>query len=238
MRLIVIAAAFCLGLPLVALSVEPVPYDENTPLPVAMTYCIPGEGCLTCDSEMPRAAVNDLLDLELAEGEVLLFTPDAIRPDSDDWTWKATGLHFPSVVEAKLSGRANRDQPPACAHRAALKGSHQPKDGTWESKVSSPVGENCPAGMPSAPAQTSRSQGNFDRPFRGRLSAEESTASIIQVSPNTFMSQEPFGDRIARTILQVKSPTRIEIYFAHRAVDPGNPCILRFTVEMDFVGNG
>lgn len=238
MRLTTFTTALCLCFPLAAGSVEPVPYDVNTPLPVAMTYCIPGEGCTTCDSEMPRDAVNDLLELTLAEGEVLLFTPNPANPGSRDWIWKATGKHFPSVVEHEFSGRSNRDQPPACAYRAPLTGSHQPKNGTWEVKTSQAQGENCPAGATKPAAKTERLQGQFETPFRGRLTEAESFASLVQVAPNSYMTYDVYGDRITETLMQVESPTRMKIYFADRAAQPGDACLWRFNIEMDFVGEG
>jgi hypothetical protein len=238
MRLTTFTTALCLCFPLAAGSVEPVPYDVNTPLPVAMTYCIPGEGCITCDSEMPRAAVNDLLELELAEGEVLLFTPNPANPESRDWIWKATGKHFPSVVEHEFSGRSNRDQPPACAYRAPLKGSHQPKSGTWEVNISLPESENCADGAPPPAAKTERQQGLFETPFRGRLSDTEPFASLVQVAPNSYMTYDVFGDRITETLMQVESPTHLKMYFADRATEAGNACVRRFTIEMQFVGEG
>ncbi len=238
MRLTTFTTALCLCFPLAAGSVEPVPYDVNTPLPVAMTYCIPGEGCITCDSEMPRDAVNDLLELTLAEGEVLLFTPNPANPGSRDWIWKATGKHFPSVVEHEFSGRSNRDQPPACAYRAPLTGSHQPKNGTWEVKTSQAQGENCPAGATKPAAKTERLQGQFETPFRGRLTEAESFASLVQVAPNSYMTYDVYGDRITETLMQVESPTRMKIYFADRAAQHGDACLWRFNIEMDFVGEG
>ena len=39
-------------------------------------------------------------------------------------------------------------------------------------------------------------------------------------------------------ISQGQSPTRMKIYFADRAAQPGDACLWRFIIEMDFVGEG
>lgn len=219
-----------------AAAVEPVPYDADTPLPVAMTYCHPGVSCITCDSEMPRANVNQLLELQLAEGEVLLFTPNPDNPQSRDWLWTATGSFWPAVVEQKYSGIGNRDQPPACANRAALAGSHQPKDGFWKVTQSHPELQHC-AGAETKALPASREKMQFDKPFRGRLSNAESFASIIQIAPNSYASIEDSDSGIkGRSLLEVHSPTEIKLHTEARSTNPGNPCTIRYTI--DFVHDG
>lgn len=220
-------------LPLSVLCVEPKPYSVDTPLPVAMTYCYPGESCITCDSEMPLATVNELLELKLTEGEVLLFTPDPKRPESRDWKWSATGMIWPALVEKKYSGKGNRNQPPACAHRVALKGSHQPKDGFWTVTQSKEEMENCPAVK--VPEKTVvRQKIRFENPFRGRLTDDEDFSSLVQISPNSFASYHMSGNSVAETLMDVHSPTKIKLYFHMRRPNPEDKCTSRFVIDFDF----
>jgi len=220
-------------LPLSGLCVEPKPYSVDTPLPVAMTYCYPGESCITCDSEMPLATVNELLELKLTEGEVLLFTPDPKRPESRDWKWSATGMIWPALVEQKHSGKGNRNQPPACAHRAALKGSHQPKDGIWRIMQSKEELQNC-AAVEVQEKPLVRERIRFESPFRGRLSTDEDFSSIVQISPNSFASHHIVGNSVAETLLEVHSATKIKLYYHLRRPNPEDKCTSRFTIDFDF----
>lgn len=233
MRVKLFAGVFAAMLPLTGFCVVPKPYSVDTPLPVAMTYCYPGESCITCDSEMPRATVNELLELKLTEGEVLLFTPNPSNPKSRDWKWSATGTIWPAVVEQKYSGKSNRNQPPACAHRAALKGSYQPKDGFWTVTQSKEELQNCPA-TKVPEASVSRQKVRFENPFRGRLTADENFAEIVQVSPNLFASHHADPKYVAETLMEVQSPTKIKLYFHSRRPDPKDQCTSRFTVDFDF----
>jgi len=225
-----IVAAFY---PLSGLCIVPEPYSVDKPLPVAMTYCYPGVSCITCDSEMPLAIVNELLELKLTEGEVLLFTPDPKRPEGRDWKWSATGTMWPAVVEQKYSGKGNRDQPPACAHRAALKGSHQPKDGVWKVTQSKEELQNCEA-VEVQEKPLVREKIRFENPFRGRLSEDEDFSSIVQISPNSFASHHISGNSIAETLLDVHSPTKIKLYFHMRRPNPEDKCTSRFVIDFDF----
>jgi hypothetical protein len=219
-----------------AMAVVPVPYDVNTPLPVAMTYCYPGVSCITCDSEMPRAKVNQLLELKLTEGEVLLFTPDPKNPQSHDWLWTATGSIWPAVVEQEYSGKGNRNQPPACANRAALAGSHQPKDGFWKVSQDMPELQNCAGAKPQAVPE-SREKAQFDKPFRGRISSDESFASIIQIAPNSYASIEDEDANLSgQTLLDVLSPTSFKLHTLARNKNLGNSCTMRYTIHFTYDG--
>ena len=97
---------------------------------------------------------------------------------------------------------------------------------------------NCPAGTPQGAAKTERLLGEFESPFRGRLTDAEPFASLVQVAPNSYMTHDVYGERITETLMQVESPTRMKIYFGDRAARPGDACVRRFTIEMDFVGEG
>lgn len=207
------------------------------PMPVLMTYCIPGESCTTCESEMPMDQVNKLLEINLSDVEVLLFKPDPKRPDSHNWQWFETGEIFSAVVEHKNSGVGSRANPPQCRDRAPLKGSQQPRDGVWVVSPSGIVPENCSVEGTPAPEAT-RETLRFDKPFHGRMSPAQSYATVVQVSPNAFASREESQGRVGETLLQVLSPDRMKMFVSNRSADPADPCVFRYSIDLTRDANG
>lgn len=231
MRLIVCAATLCLTLPLAAHDLV----DPEGDMLVSMSYCIPGEICLSCDSEMPRPQVNALLGENLAIGEVLLFTPDPNNPTAREWLWTATGINFPTVVEERLVGTKSLEAEPACSARAALPGSVQPRDGLWKVTHEAPEFENCSMRTPAAMPSTTDAV-VFEKPFRGRTTTEEPIETVIQVAPNLFASRQVMGELIGQGLVEVHSPTRLVYHY--NVTDPrgGEACLRRYTSHITYEG--
>lgn len=78
------AMMFALASGLAADAQTPASEGGPEPLPVLMSYCIPGDTCLSCESEMPLGRVNKLLEINLSDAEVLLFKPDPVRSGTRD----------------------------------------------------------------------------------------------------------------------------------------------------------
>jgi hypothetical protein len=227
----------CLALSTAVLAQAPAPQDAPEPFPVSMTYCIPGESCLTCESEMPLAEVNALLETKLKDVEVLLFKPDPGGPASRDWKWYETGEIFSAVVEFKNSGKGDRSDPPACRDRAPLKGSIQPRDGVWTIAASAMEAENCP-GIAEVPASTERETLRFEKPFRGLLAPDDNVAEIIQVSPNSFMGRRTVDNIIGETLLEVHSPESLKLFSITRSKNPASACMTRVRMDLTWIGEG
>lgn len=144
-----------------------------------MSYCIPGDTCLSCESEMPLGRVNKLLEINLSDAEVLLFKPGPVRSGTRDWKWFKTDEIFSRVVERKCGGIASpAADPPMCRDRAPLKGSIQPRDGVWKLTPSPTVTENCEGLDDPTSREPSRELRRWENPFRLRLAEEESFADI------------------------------------------------------------
>lgn len=232
-----IAATFVLASGTASWAQAPASRAAPEPLPVQMTYCIPGGGCLSCESEMPMARVNRLLEINLQDVEVLLFKPDPDRPGSRDWKWFETGEIFAAVVEHKNSGVGSRTDPPLCRDRAPLKGSIQPRDGVWSVTPSATTMENCEGPGP-ANIEPSRGHIQFDRPFHGRLTDEDSFADVVQVSPNSFLGRIESDGLVGESLLEVHSPTRMKTYFTTRSANAAIACVTRMSLDMAWESAG
>jgi hypothetical protein len=229
------AVMFSLASGLAADAQTPASEWAPEPLPVLMSYCIPGDTCLSCESEMPLGRVNKLLEINLNDAEVLLFKPDPVRSGTRDWKWFKTDEIFSRVVERKYGGIASpAADPPMCRDRAPLKGSIQPRDGVWKLTPSPTVMENCEGLDGPSSREPSRELRRWENPFRGRLAEEESFADIVQTSPNAFLGRVEIerDGLVGESLVEVHSPTSMKLFFLTRFADPAIACVVRFSLEM------